>query len=75
MTAFLVAILEERLEERNRRLMEINKELANLAVQDNLTRLPNRLFLLDYAQYLFIEHKINKKSFAFYILIWTVSRQ
>ena len=44
MTAFLVAILEERLEERNRRLMEINKELANLAVQDNLTRLPNRLF-------------------------------
>ena len=65
MTAFLVAILEERLEERNRRLMEINKELANLAVQDNLTRLPNRLFLLDYAQYLFIEHKINKKSFAF----------
>lgn len=67
MTAFLVAILEERLEERNRRLMEINKELANLAVQDNLTRLPNRLFLLDYAQYLFIEHKINKKEFCLFI--------
>ena len=66
--AFLIAILEQRLEERSLQLLEVNKELASLAVQDNLTRLPNRLFLLDYAQNLFLKHRTEHGKFAFLYL-------
>ena len=52
-TAFGVAMLELRFESRNRQLMLANKELANQAIQDNLTKLPNRLYLVKYAQLLF----------------------
>ena len=41
---YCVAVLELRLEERNKALLKLNRELANLAVHDNLTKLPNRLF-------------------------------
>lgn len=51
--AFCVALLERRLEERSRQLSKANRELANQAVQDNLTKLPNRLFLAEYAHFLF----------------------
>ncbi len=46
-STFIVAVLELRLEERNQQLLRMNKELENLALQDNLTKLPNRLFLID----------------------------
>ena len=55
--AFAVAVLELRLEERNHQLLLANKELENLALQDNLTKLPNRLFLLDYTNALFMAHR------------------
>ncbi len=47
---YCVALLELRLEERNKALLKLNRELANLAVHDNLTKLPNRLFLMDYVK-------------------------
>lgn len=55
--SFLVAILELRLEERNLQLLKINKEIENLALTDNLTKLPNRLFLIEYTDSLFSSKK------------------
>ena len=63
--AFSVAVLEQRLEHRNRQLSKANKELANLAVQDNLTKLPNRLYLAEYAHFLFADHRYNQNEIAF----------
>lgn len=63
--AFSVAVLEQRLEERNRQLSLVNRELANQAVQDNLTKLPNRLYLAEYAHLLFSAHRINQQNVAF----------
>ncbi|ANF81029.1 diguanylate cyclase [Acinetobacter sp. NCu2D-2] len=63
--AFSVAVLEQRLEHRNRQLSKANKELANLAVQDNLTKLPNRMFLTEYAHFLFADHRYNQDKIAF----------
>jgi diguanylate cyclase len=62
---FSVAILELRLEERNLQLLRANKELETLALQDNLTKLPNRLFLLDYTNSLFAKHKSTNSKVAF----------
>lgn len=65
LVSFLVAILELRLEERNQQLIKMNKELESLALQDNLTKLPNRLFLLDYATALFVHHpQISQQKIA-----------
>ena len=70
-TAFGVAMLELRFESRNRQLMLANKELANQAIQDNLTKLPNRLYLVKYAQLLFSGRQQDAQhEIAFYILIW-----
>ncbi len=63
--AFCVAMLERRLEERSRQLKKANRELANLSVQDNLTKLPNRLFLAEYAHFLFTEQRYKKDQIAF----------
>ncbi|WP_411683979.1 putative bifunctional diguanylate cyclase/phosphodiesterase [Acinetobacter indicus] len=63
--AFSVAVLEQRLEERNRQLSLVNRELANQAVQDNLTKLPNRLYLAEYAHLLFSAQRINQQNVAF----------
>ena len=65
MAAFSVAVLEQRLEHRSLQLMRANRELANQAVQDNLTRLPNRLFLAEYAHFLFTEHRLRQDKIAF----------
>lgn len=62
---FCVALLERRLEERSRQLKKANRELANQAVQDNLTNLPNRLFLAEYAHFLFADHRYRQDSIAF----------
>ena len=58
--AFSVAVLEQRLEERNKQLSKANRELANQAVQDNLTKLPNRLYLTEYAHVLFTDQRYRK---------------
>lgn len=63
--AFTVAVLEQRLEARNRQLSKANLELANQAVQDNLTKLPNRLFLAEYSHLLFTEHRYRDDKIAF----------
>ena len=65
---FCVAVLELRLEERNHALSQLNKELAGLATKDNLTKLPNRLFLVDYAQVIFAEHRLREQNIAFLYL-------
>ena len=62
---FSVAILELRLEERNMQLLRANKELETLALQDNLTKLPNRLFLLDYTNSLFRKQRARNLKVAF----------
>ncbi len=64
LAVFAVAILDLRLEERNNQLLAANKELANLAMQDNLTKLPNRLFLIDYAQMLMNEYRDSAQKIA-----------
>ncbi|WP_445116563.1 putative bifunctional diguanylate cyclase/phosphodiesterase [Acinetobacter sp. WZC-1] len=63
--AFSVAILELRLEERNLQLLMANRELENQALQDNLTKLPNRFFLLDYTNSLFASFKLGEHKIAF----------
>ena len=63
--AFSVAVLEQRLEERNKQLSKANRELANQAVQDNLTKLPNRLYLTEYAHVLFTDQRYRKDKIAF----------
>lgn len=63
--AFTVAVLELRLEARNKQLSKANRELANQAVQDNLTKLPNRLFLAEYSHLLFTEHRYRDDKIAF----------
>ncbi|OTG64729.1 bifunctional diguanylate cyclase/phosphodiesterase [Acinetobacter silvestris] len=65
--AFAVAVLELRLEERNLQLLRVNKELENLALQDNLTKLPNRLFLGDYTESLFSAYTSDCKIAFIYI--------
>ena len=67
LAAFAVALLELRLEERNLQLFKLNKELENLALQDNLTKLPNRLFLGDYTNALFSAYKSHSKIAFIYI--------
>ncbi|KGT47177.1 MULTISPECIES: bifunctional diguanylate cyclase/phosphodiesterase [Acinetobacter] len=62
---FSVAMLEQRLEQRSRQLAQANKELANQAVLDNLTKLPNRLYLSEYAHFLFNDHQYRNAQFAF----------
>lgn len=63
--AFTVVVLEQRLEARNKQLSKANRELANQAVQDNLTKLPNRLFLAEYSHLLFTEHRYRDDKIAF----------
>ena len=64
-SAFCVAILERRLEERSLQLIQANKELEYLVLQDNLTKLPNRLFLVQYTDSLFLELKESPHKIAF----------
>ncbi|AXY55723.1 EAL domain-containing protein [Acinetobacter chinensis] len=63
--AFSVAVLEQRLEERNKQLSKANRELANQAIQDSLTRLPNRMYLSEYSHFLFVDHRQKNTKVAF----------
>ena len=62
---FAVAILELRLEERNHQLFLATRELENLVLLDNLTKLPNRLYLVDYSKYLFTDSRLYNQKVAF----------
>jgi GGDEF domain-containing protein len=46
---------------------KLNKELAGLATKDNLTKLPNRLFLVDYAQVILQNTVYVSRILLFYI--------
>ncbi|MFC6051382.1 diguanylate cyclase [Acinetobacter sp. Ac_877] len=63
--SLIIALLEQRLEERNKELISANRELANQSLQDNLTKLPNRLFLTDYAHILFSQQRLTQGKSAF----------
>lgn len=62
---FAIAVLEARLEERNQQLVRINKELATHSLHDSLTKLPNRLYLTDYAEVIFSHHRLREEKAAF----------
>lgn len=62
--AFFVALLELRLEERNRQLTEVHKELTHLTTHDTLTQLPNRLYLNDYVKMILAEHRLHRRQIA-----------
>ena len=62
---FAVAVLEARLEECNQQLVRINKELATQSLHDSLTKLPNRLYLTDYAEVIFSHHRLREEKAAF----------
>lgn len=62
---FAVAVLEARLEDRNQQLVRINKELATQSLHDSLTKLPNRLYLTDYAEVIFSHHRLREEKAAF----------
>ncbi len=63
--SFIITLLEQRLEERNKELLNLNKDLASQALQDNLTKLPNRLFLTEYANLLFAQQRLSRGKSAF----------
>ncbi|PAM16557.1 diguanylate cyclase, partial [Acinetobacter baumannii] len=63
--SFLVAVLEHRLNQRTLALRTATQELANLSIQDNLTKLPNRLYLVDYAEVLLSDHRYKEQKIAF----------
>lgn len=63
-----MAVLEARLEQRNQQLMLINKELATQSLHDSLTKLPNRLFLTDYAEVIFPLHHLHNQKVAFFYI-------
>ena len=61
---FAVSMLELKLEQRSMLLEQANKKLANLALHDNLTRLPNRLYLDEYAKMVIAKHRQANEKFA-----------
>ncbi len=63
--AFGVAIMEQRLNERSRQLFRLNQQLIHQAYQDTLTKLPNRSFLTEYAESVFISHQQHQQPLAF----------
>lgn len=62
---FAVAVLEFRLEERNQQLTFINKELEIQSLHDALTKLPNRMYLTEYAEVVFSHHRLHQQKAAF----------
>lgn len=65
LAALSLAILEQRLELRSKQLFRANRDLADQLVQDNLTKLPNRLFLAEYSHALFARHRQHQEKIAF----------
>lgn len=64
-SGLFLATLELRLDEKNKELTSLNQDLANLALQDYLTKLHNRFYLDGYAERIFLEHQKNHQQIAF----------
>ena len=62
-----LVLSELRLASRNRQLRWANKELENQNIQDNLTKLPNRLYLAEYADILFSKQQHQQEIAFLYI--------
>ncbi|WP_216935094.1 MULTISPECIES: bifunctional diguanylate cyclase/phosphodiesterase [unclassified Acinetobacter] len=60
-----VVLSELRVGLRNRQLACANQQIENQTIQDNLTKLPNRLYLAEYAQGLFSEQSEQQREIAF----------
>lgn len=68
LTILSLMLLEQCLKLRNIQLSKAHHDLADQALQDQLTQLPNRLFLARYSVSLFSEHKQNQSKIAFLYL-------
>lgn len=64
-TGLFLGSLELRLDEKNKALTTLNQELADLALQDHLTKLPNRFYLDTYTRRIFQEHHQNNEQISF----------
>ena len=64
-TGLFLGSLELRLDEKNKALTNLNQELADLALQDYLTKLPNRFYLDNYARRIFNEHQQDGNQISF----------
>ncbi|MFV5507603.1 putative bifunctional diguanylate cyclase/phosphodiesterase [Acinetobacter sp. 197] len=53
LTLICIVVSELRVGSRNRQLAWANQQIENQTIQDNLTKLPNRLYLAEYANKLF----------------------
>ena len=74
LTLICIVVSELRVGSRNRQLAWANQQIENQTIQDNLTKLPNRLYLAEYANKLFSDQP-QQHEIAFYTLIWTVLRR
>ncbi|WEV48497.1 EAL domain-containing protein [Acinetobacter sp. ESL0695] len=59
-----IFLLESCLEKRNIQLHEANKKLKHFMFHDNLTQLPNRAYLINYAKVALSEHRLHRESLA-----------
>lgn len=64
MVIVFIALLELRLKERNKQLHEANQELTALVKHDHLTKLPNRVYLIDHAKMVLSEHRLHRQPLA-----------
>ncbi|MFC4951650.1 putative bifunctional diguanylate cyclase/phosphodiesterase [Acinetobacter puyangensis] len=59
-----ILLLEYKLEQKSRDLKKLNLQLAQLTIQDHLTKLPNRNFVEEYVKQLIINHRKSRKEIA-----------
>lgn len=64
MIIIFISLLEMRLEEKNKKLIEMNEKLTALAMHDHLTQLPNRSYLLEHMKKVISEHRLHRQSLA-----------
>lgn len=59
-----ILLLEYKLEQKSRDLKKLNLQLAQLTIQDHLTKLPNRNFVEEYVKQLIASHRKSRKEIA-----------
>ncbi len=64
-TLMCIVVSELRVGLRNRQLAWANQQIENQTIQDNLTKLPNRLYLAEYANLLFSGQSEQQHEIAF----------
>ena len=65
LTLICMVMSERRVGLRNRQLTWANQQIENQTIQDNLTKLPNRLYLAEYAHVLFSAQSEQQHEIAF----------